>query len=397
MKKPQPFFHPNFLFRKTSWVLAIVLTITIVMSGCKKELSPPGSDAALTLESRAASSKDKAPDITVHAGGSIQAAIDAASPGNIIQIEAGTYQEAIVVNKSGIQLIGLTGSANQGVIIENPGDEENGITVQDDGDGFVLKNVTVQNFEENGVFLQHVDNFLLSHVTAINNGEYGLFPVFCNGGVIEHCTSSGHTDTGIYVGQSSNVEMSFNNAHGNVQGLEIENSSNVTAIKNQCYDNAAGILVSLLPGLTVTTSSNIIVSNNHVYNNNHINFSNQDGGFENFTPSGTGILILAGTAVTVKDNNISGNNTFGVAVISGYTLASFTGITAFVTAIDPEPHGYKIVSNVLNNNGSVPSPIPLPAVDLLWDGPLWGGTAANVCYMSNIFDTSFPSPLPSCN
>jgi parallel beta-helix repeat protein len=72
------------------------------------------------------------------------------------------------------------------------------------------------------VLLEHVDNFLLSHVTATDNGEYGLFPVFCNGGVIEHCTASGHTDTGIYVGQSSNVEMSFNNAHGNVQGLEIE-------------------------------------------------------------------------------------------------------------------------------------------------------------------------------
>src|SRR6185436_16128792 len=102
-------------------------------------------------------------------------------------------------------------------------------TVRSAGDGFVLKNVTVKNFEENGVFLIRVDNFLLSHVVAINDGEYGLFPVLCNGGVIEHCTATGHTDTGIYVGQSSNVEMSFNDAHGNVQGLEIENSSNILA------------------------------------------------------------------------------------------------------------------------------------------------------------------------
>jgi pectin methylesterase-like acyl-CoA thioesterase len=108
----------------------------------------------------------------------IQAAVNAANPGDIIQIEAGTYHEAVVVNKPGIQLIGLTGSANEGVIIENPGDEDNGITVRSDGDGFVLKNVTIQNFEENGVFMIRVDNFLLSHVDTKNNGEYGLFPCF---------------------------------------------------------------------------------------------------------------------------------------------------------------------------------------------------------------------------
>ena len=59
---------------------------------------------------------------------------------------------------------------------------KNGITVQDKDDGFVLKNMTVQNFKENGVLLAHVDNFLLSHVATINVGAYGLFPVFCKTG-----------------------------------------------------------------------------------------------------------------------------------------------------------------------------------------------------------------------
>jgi len=373
--------------------LALIVLSSTILPGCKKDMITGADQELKGSASNNMIAAERAPDLVVHTGQSIQAAVNAASPGFLIRIEPGTYSEAVVVNKPGIQLVGTS----EGVTIQNPGDEENGITVNDAGDGFVLKNVTVRNFEENGVFLQHVDNFLLSHVTAINNGEYGLFPVFCNGGVIEHCTASGHTDTGIYVGQSSNVEMNFNTAYGNVLGLEIENSTNITAGKNQCYDNSAGVVVSLLPGLTVTNSSNVTVSNNHVYNNNHVNFSNPDGGFENFIPFGTGILVLAGTEITVKDNNVSGNNTLGIGVVSGYTLASLTGITAFITAIDPVPHGYKIVSNVLNNNGSAPAPIPLPAVDLLWDGPLWGGTAANVCYTSNIFSTSFPSPLPPCN
>jgi hypothetical protein len=42
----------------------------------------------------------------------------------------------------------------------------------------------------------------------------------------------------------------------------------VIATKNQCYNNTAGILVVLLPGLNVKESENIQVINNHVYNNN---------------------------------------------------------------------------------------------------------------------------------
>ena len=379
-------------FTSIRFLLTCILGSVIILTGCKKDISSPINEVSPTPTS-ASKISEKAPDIIVHAGQSIQAAVNAASPGSIIQIDPGVYNESIVVNKANLQLIGNA----SGVIIQNPGNEDNGITVNDAGDGFVLKNVTVRNFEENGVYLTHVDNFLLSHVTAINNGEYGLFPVFCNGGLIEHCSATGHSDTGIYVGQSSNVEMNFNAAFANVQGLEIENCTNVTASKNQCYDNSAGITVAFLPGLTISTSLNIVVDHNHVYNNNHVNFAAPGGGFESFIPAGTGILVLAGTGVTVKDNNVSGNNTLGIGVVSGYTLASLTGITAFITAIDPKPHGYKIISNVLHNNGSAPAPIPLPAVDLLWDGPLWGGTAANVCYTSNIFSTSFPTPLPSCN
>jgi len=178
MKNLQQFSQPNFMFIKTKWVFAIVLSITTLMSGCKKDFLPPGNAESLNPETRTASSKSKAPDIIVHAGGSIQGAVDAANAGDIIQIEAATYREAIVVNKPGIQLIGRTGAGNERVIIENPGDEDNGITVRSNGDGFVLKNVIIQNFEENGVFMIRADNFLLSHVDTKNNGEYGLFPCF---------------------------------------------------------------------------------------------------------------------------------------------------------------------------------------------------------------------------
>ena len=375
------------LQKRTGWIFAIVLLITTAITSCKKDLSGSNNEKLITADAK----NGKSPDIIVHSGQSIQAAVNAASDGYIIQIEAGTYKESIVINKPGIQLIG---SDNQEVIIDNPGDEENGITVQDAGDGFVLKNVTVQNFEENGVFMIHVDNFLLSHVDTKNNGEYGLFPLFCDGGVIEHCTASGHTDTGIYVGQSENVVMEHNVAFANVNGLEIENCTNVTVSKNQSYDNTCGILVILLPGLTIKTSANISVINNHVYNNNTANFGVPGQGFESLVPSGLGILVVGVDNVTVKDNDIRDNNFIGVATVSTLLLALLdpTLPAEFFAGIEPNPDGTKVISNVLLNNGTNPPPIGIPGVDLFWDG---SGTSN--CWSSNHFSTSYPSPLPACN
>src|SRR5258705_13969465 len=88
----------------------------------------------------------------VPAGGSIQNAIDAAAPGAIIRISAGTYHEALTIATPRLTLVG-TGN----VVIENPGAAEDGIVVADAGDGFALANVTVRGFKENGVKLEHVN------------------------------------------------------------------------------------------------------------------------------------------------------------------------------------------------------------------------------------------------
>jgi parallel beta-helix repeat protein len=370
--------------------MSLLVAACIFVTSCKKDLTKNNEES---LGAKIAAAQ-KSPDIIVHTGNSIQAAVDAASPGQIINIQPGTYNEAVVVNKQGIQLIGLTDENNKGVIIQNPGDEENGITVQDEGDGFVLKNVTVQNFEENGVYLSHVDNFLLSHIVSINNGEYGLFPVFCKNGIVEHCSATGHTDTGIYIGQSESITLEYNVAFANVNGLEIENCTDVTVSKNQSYNNTCGILVALLPGLTIKTSTNILVSNNHVYGNNHINFGVPGEGFESLVPSGLGILVVGVDNVTVKDNNIKDNNFIGVATVSTLLLALLdpTLPAEFFAGIEPNPDGAKIISNVLVNNGSNPPPIGIPGVDLFWDG-----SGTNNCWSSNHYSTSYPSPLPVCN
>jgi parallel beta-helix repeat protein len=375
--KKLPALKPRSTLNATNSTLGIIVAATaiLIIAGCVKE-NP--------LHPRS---------ITVKAGESIQAAVNTARSGQTIYIEAGTYKEEILVDKQNITLIGLKGVHDEGVTIENPGDGDNGITVRDNGDGFVLRDVTVRDFEENGVFLVRVDGFEITNVITIDNGEYGLFPVRCKNGIIENCSATGHTDTGIYVGQSENVVVRKNVAYGNVNGLEIENCANIVVTNNDAYNNVGGILVILLPGLTVKESQNIVVAHNKVHNNNLENFAPPEDGFEVLVPQGSGILVVGVDNTIVKNNEISNNNFVGVAVVSTLILGTLSGLPPEAFAdIEPNADRVQVINNKLTaNGGAPPAGIPLPGVDLLWDG-----TGVDNCWKNNHYATSFPAQLPEC-
>ena len=388
----------DFIFSNLFINYLIVTVLIVSLSiGCKKETAPAQNNVDAQSQSDDLSiEKWGKPDIVVHKGQSIQAAVDKAKDGMTILIEPGTYEEAITVSKPGIKLVGKFSLRGGEVIIKNPGDEENGITVTDEADGFTLVNVTIKDFEDNGVILISVDHFTLSQVKAVNDGEYGIFPVHCNHGVIELCVATGCSDTGIYVGQSTDVKMRLNTAYANVNGLEVENSSDVDVTLNQSFNNVVGILIDLLPGKDIKTSANVHVHFNHIYNNNHVNFGTP-GELESTIPTGLGILVLGADLAVVENNTVTGNEFAGITVFSTLVLAVIAGVPpeVILADIEPNPDGVKISKNFLQHNGFNPPVIPdlpLPGVDLLWDS-----SGINNCWGNNVFKTSAPSPLPSCN
>lgn len=359
-----------------------VLCFFLLAAACDSAPSAPDSQPQEEVAGRAT---------VVHAGQSIQAAIDAATAGDVIRIEPGTYRETLTVDKAGLRIVGLGGDGKPGVVIQNPGGADDGIDVGQNGDGFALENVTVRDFVDNGVVLNGVDKFLLSRVTTISNGEYGLFPVFSSHGLIDRCTTTGHSDAGIYVGQSSDIEVRRSKAYGNVLGIEIENSTRVGVLDNESYDNVVGVMVVLLPGLVVKTSDGVQVRGNRVHDNNRPNFGTP-GELESFVPTGSGILVVGADRAVIDDNVVTGNQFVGVGLGSSLILAALAGLppSAF-DDIEPNPDGVRITNNRATGNGGVSSIPFLPAVDLLWDG-----SGANNCWLANRFGTSVPDPLPAC-
>lgn len=365
--------------------LAAAFAAAIIAAACGDHTTAPPTNLAVSAD------RFGPPDLVVTSGSSIQAAVGAARPSDVIHIEPGVYAEGVTVAKRGLRLIGLGGPG--AVVIENPGAVDNGISVTEAGDHFTLENVTVRGFEENGVFLIGVEHFRISRVITEDNGEYGIFPVFSAFGTIERSSASGHSDTGIYVGQSRNVAIRHCTAFANVNGFEIENSSLIQLADSEAYGNTAGVLIVLLPGLSVKESSRIEVLRNHFHDNNLANFADPDD-IAAAVPQGSGILVVGTDKTRVKFNTVTGNEFVGIGVGSTLLLGTLAGLPPEAFAdIEPNPDLARIQHNVVTGNGAMPPPLPLPlpGVDLLWDG-----SGVNNCWGGNTFGTSVPSPLPSC-
>jgi parallel beta-helix repeat protein len=247
------------------------------------------------------------------------------------------------------------------------------------------------------VLLAGVDGFRLSNVTAVNNHDYGLFPALSAHGLIEFSSASGSHDTGIYVGQSTDVALRYNVAHDNVNGFEVENSTGVQVYGNLAYGNTVGIFVDLLPpvdGITVTTSSHDTVEANIVVDNNRPNDASSTD-LAAAEPSGLGILLVGGDHTTVKDNFVTGNGQGGIVLLSGLDLEALGALPAgsyAAAGIDPNPEHTAIRNNIVLGNGLHPSVASLPHADLI--ASLDALMGSDNLWKGNVFQTSFPAELP---
>jgi len=220
---------------------------------------------------------------------------------------------------------------------------------------------------------------------------YGLFPVRCSHGRVDHNTVSGSQDSGVYVGQCSEVLVDHNVAHQNTIGIEIELSTHIDVLDNVATDNAIGAMVQVLPGLPATATDDILVRGNVLSGNDRPNPVVQEPGgpFEPLAllPGGVGVVNVAGDNVRIEDNIVNGNPSVGIAVVSLPPELVPPG-----SPVDPAPDGGVVIGNVTSGNGRDPDPrlSPLPGADVVWDG------TGSTCFTVSRAARTFPSPLPAC-
>ena len=207
-----------------------------------------------------------------------------------------------------------------------------------------------------------------------SNGAYGFYPVESKDVLIDGCVAIGASDAGIYVGQSQNIIVKNSTAKYNVAGIEIENSYYADVFDNLATHNTGGILIFDLPDLPQQGGHHVRVFRNKAINNDTDNFA-PEGNIVGEVPRGTGIIIQANSDVEVFDNDIYGNGTVNLSIVTyGYETEDEN--------YNPHPKSIQIHGNRFGDGGFDPDvgTGELAAIlfelsdgdmpDIFWDGIL---------------------------
>ena len=354
---------------------AVLALAALALAACGGSADPPSGPQTLRVPADHAT---------------IQAAVDAARPGDVVLVAPGTYAESVEI---GVEGITLRGEERNTVILDGGDRLQNGVYVT--ADGVAVENLTVRHFTNNGVLFTSfgqdlveevitegdggetptrdsvdpaatgLDGYRISYVTAYNNGLYGLYAFAAVNGLIEHTYASGHPDSGYYIGQCKpcNVVLRDVTAERNAIGYEGTNGSGgVYVVESVFRGNRLGITPNSQDAELLAPQEETVVAGNLVVDNSDPATPEIEDGY-----FGGGILIGGGERNLVLRNRVSGNPDTGIGVM---TLGRF------------QPSGNRIEGNVAEGNG----------VDLVF-APVGTRETAGNCFTGNTFRTSLPARI----
>ncbi|VVB71497.1 Cell surface glycoprotein [uncultured archaeon] len=269
---------------------------------------------------------------TMQVSSNLQAAIDAASPGDTLQVAKGTYDKITI--QKGITLIGndaviLAGNRDACVSVEANNVNISGFLVRDGFYGIKLNSVSGCNIANNtviycaqpgiallysdgntitgnnaslngitgegwyGIYLSNSNNNIITDNEAFGNGAYGinLFPS-CNSNTISGNKLSGNM-YGLYMfTDCSNNLIEFNDMSRNTNsGIDLRFNCTDNIIQNNSIQN------NVVAGLTLMESGNNMINGNTIVGNGRYGVQVQSGSdgnaiiFNNITDSQTGIFL----------------------------------------------------------------------------------------------------------
>jgi parallel beta-helix repeat protein len=323
--------------------------------------------------------------IHVGAGESIQAAIDAANPGDTIIVSRGVFQEDLTISKDDLTLIGSGAHGDKSTILEPPvtptsfcnspdsisgiclvGDLKSGTPVT----GVTIKGFLIRNFSEMGILGILSNDHVIENNVAENNSFYGIACFTCSGGQYYDNTAFGSDEAGFYQGDSpdANSIMQGNEAWGNGFGFFFRDAQNGEFSHNIARGNCTGLMF-LDTGGPIQVG-NWDASDNNVFGNNRFCPGSEEGP----AMSGVGVFIVGGDSINIHNNSVWRNAPSGTVAIKGGIVVSDGAL--FGGAV---PTNNTIQDNVAYGNR---------AFDLRYDQ-----TGSNNQFIGNQCGTSKPAGL----
>ncbi len=251
----------------------------------------------------------------------IQEALIFANSGDIIHLSEGLYEfeDSLSIDVDGVTLQG-DGMKKTILSFKEQQSGAQGLSVT--SDNVKLIDFAVEDAKGDAIKVKGVNGISFIRIRTEwtngpdeSNGAYGLYPVESKNVLIDSCIAIGASDAGIYVGQSENIIVKNSRAEFNVAGIEIENSYYADVFDNHAENNTGGILVFDLPDIPQQGGHHVRVFRNKSINNNTDNFA-PEGNIVGEVPRGTGIVIQASSNVEIFDNDIGGNDTINIAVVT---------------------------------------------------------------------------------
>ncbi len=345
--------------RRQRHSLALVLLGLVLLSACSC-----GAPGATSPSAVAAGRLINVPaDVPT-----LEAAITAALPGDVILLAAGTYRGGVTVPREKHDLT-IRGADRNLVILDGKDALFSGIEVK--ADRVTLENMTARHYTGNGFEWEGVDGFSGRYLTVWNVGLYGIYAIQSRHGTFEHALVSGAADAAFYVGecQPCDTLVSHVTARYSAIGYSGTNAGGNLEVRDSLWDrNGTGILPNSfedqeappperdtrITGNTVRGSGSVPVPANSPL-----------AGFV-----GLGIGIAGGMDNVVEGNTVTDSARFGIALFP--TLQESRNVFA--------PSGNQIRGNTVSGSGMA-------------DLALSTGSGAGNCFVGNHVGSSLPADI----